>query len=112
MREVAMIRLVSLILAGAIFAGCGSMASGPREGRVVTSQYNGWTMRITPSTAGGSESSAWRARLEVWPPDRNPEIHGGIRVHFADVASSEKSIVESALQSGRRYIDASRTLHQ
>ena len=44
-----MIRLVSLILAGAIFAGCGSMASGPREGRVVTSQYNGWTMRITPS---------------------------------------------------------------
>jgi hypothetical protein len=73
------------------------------------SEHNGWTMRITPSA---SDSRVWRAGVEVWPPDRNPESHGGIQMRFTEVASDEKSIVESAMRSARRYIDASRTQHQ
>lgn len=86
-------------------------APEPRQGRTVMSEHNGWTMRITPSTsaAGGP---VWRAGVAVWPPGRDPESHGGIQIDFNEVASDEKSIVESAMRSARRYIDASRTQHQ
>lgn len=73
------------------------------------SEHNGWTMRIAPS-AGAPDM--WRARVEVWPPGRTPETYGGIEVSFTEAASDEKAIVESAIRSARRYIDASRTQHQ
>jgi hypothetical protein len=86
-------------------------APQPRQGRTVMSEHSGWTMRITPS-ASAPDSRVWRAGVEVWPPDRNPESHGGIQIRFTEVASDEKSIVESAMRWARRYIDASRTQHQ
>ena len=87
-------------------------ASQPRPGSTVMSEHNGWTMRITPSGASASDGRVWHAGVEVWPPGGNPGTHGGIQVRFTEVASDEKSIVESAIQSARRYIDASRARHQ
>jgi hypothetical protein len=107
-----MTKLVSLILAVIVLGGCGSSAVERREGRMVMTQYNGWTMRITPSAASASDREIWRARVDVWPPDRDPGTYGGIRIGFSDVAPDEKSIVESAIRSARSYIDASRTRHQ
>jgi len=86
-------------------------AAEPRQGATVVAEYNGWTMRITPSAAAAA-GAVWRAGLEVWPPDRSSETQSGIQVRFTEVAADERSIVETALQSGRRYIDASRTQHQ
>lgn len=84
-------------------------ASEPRPGRTVLGEHQGWTMRITPSASNGGE---WRARVEVWPPDRRPDSHSGIQLRFTDAAPDEQSIVESARRSARRYIDASRTEHR
>jgi hypothetical protein len=86
-------------------------ASEPRPGRAVIGEHHGWTLRITP-LASASGDGEWRAGVEVWPPDRSPESHSGIHLRFTDVASDEKSIVESAMRSARRYIDASRTQHR
>ena len=86
-------------------------APQPRQGRAVMSEHSGWTMRISPSTSA-PESGVWRAAVEVWPPGRNPESHSGIQMRFSEVAPDERSIVDSAMRSARRYIDASRTQHQ
>lgn len=85
-------------------------APQPRAGHTVLSEHNGWTIRITPAAA--PDGRQWQAGVEVWPPGRNPESHGGIQMHFTEDAPDEKSIVESAMRSARRYIDASRTQHQ
>ena len=93
--------------------GPGAGAAPAQEllpGRPVTSEHNGWTIRISP--AGNPDSRVWRAGVQVWPPDRDPERQSGIQMQFTDVAADEKSIVESAIRSARRYIDASRTQHQ
>jgi hypothetical protein len=84
-------------------------APEPRAGRVVTSEHNGWTVRIVPSA---SAADLWRARVEVWPPGRSPGTYAGIEVSFTEAASDEKAIVESATRAARRFIDASRPQHQ
>ena len=90
-----------------VLTACTSTTPQARTGRVVMSQHNGWTIRITPSF-----TDRWRARLQVWPPDVPPETHGGITLHFAEVAANESAIVHSAIASARRYIEASRSVHE
>jgi hypothetical protein len=46
--------------------------------------------------------------VQVWPPDINPQTHGGINLHFAESAPSESAIVQSAIASAHRYIEATR----
>lgn len=100
----AAIGLISLLLAMAVLGGCASTASRARAGRAVTSQYNGWTIGITPSAI---DRATWRARLQVWPPEVRPQSHGGIDLDFTESASTESAIVQAAIASARRYIDAS-----
>jgi hypothetical protein len=85
-------------------------ASQARAGETVMREHNGWAVRITP--AATPDGRLWHADVQVWPPDRNPERHGGIQIDFTEVAADEKGIVESAIRSARRYIDASRARHQ
>ena len=88
-----------------LIAACSTTTTpAARSGRVVTSQYNSWTMRISPSL-----TDRWRARVQVWPPEVRPETHGGINLYFTESASTESAIVQAATAFGRRYIDASRS---
>jgi len=96
-------RLTCVALAAVVLVACTSTPPDVRSGRVVLSQYNGWTIRVTPSFL-----DRWRARVQVWPPDVNPETHGGIRLHFTDSAADEPAVVQSAIAAARRYIDGSR----
>lgn len=80
-----------------------------RTGRTVIGEHHGWTLRVTPLATGADQ---WRARVEVWPPERGPERHSGIQLQFTEVAANEETIVHSAISSARRYIDASRTQHR
>jgi hypothetical protein len=80
-----------------------------RPGRTVTGEHHGWTLRVTPVATGADQ---WRARVEVWPPDRGPDNHSGIQLQFTEIAANEETIVDSAISSARRYIDASRTQHR
>ena len=73
-------------------------------------QHNGWTIRVTPSFS--YTANRWRARAEVWPPDRNHQIHAGIGVRFSEEAWDQKVVVDAALAAARRYIDASRSEHR
>jgi hypothetical protein len=70
------------------------------------STHNGWNIRVTP--AFSHETNRWRAGVEVWPPDRNPEVHPGILVHFTETAWDQRAVVRAAFDAARRYIDASR----
>jgi hypothetical protein len=67
------------------------------------SQHNGWTIRVSPSL-----TDRWRARVQVWPPDVNPQAHGGINLRFDESATDEKSIVQSAIAAAVGYIEANR----
>jgi len=100
-------RLVSVATAVLVLATCTTTTPESRSGRVVMSQHNGWTIRISPSF-----SDRWRARVQVWPPDVNPQQHGGINLHFVESAATESAIVQSAMALARRYIEASRSVHQ
>lgn len=102
------IKLMCLALTAVVLAGCAGTTSRTEGGRVVMTEHGGWAIRITPS----SIDNRWRARVEVWPPDRSPATHGGINVRFIDSAPDEKAIVQSATAAARSYIDASRTQHQ
>jgi hypothetical protein len=106
-----MFRVMGLTLVvAAVLAGCGSTTLQAQSGRVVMSEHSGWTIRVSPSFTDNGDR--WRARVEVWPPDRSHTTHSGINVRFTDSAADEKTIVQSALASARRYIDASRTEHR
>jgi hypothetical protein len=97
-------RLVWALTVAVLLTACAGTETSPaRSGRVVTSQYNGWTIRITPTL-----TDRWRARVQVWPPEVTPETHGGINPYFAESAATESAIVQAATASARRYIDASR----
>lgn len=104
-----MIKLVRLGLAALVLADWGSKTPPPQASRAVMSRYNEWTIRITPSP---ESDKRWRARVEVWPPNRSPQTNGGIQVHFTEWRPDEQTVVLAALESARRYIDASRTAHR
>jgi hypothetical protein len=97
-------RLVWAVTVAVLLTACAEVTTSPaRSGRVVTTQYNGWTIRISPTL-----TDRWRARVQVWPPEVTPETHGGINPYFAESAATETAIVQAATASARRYIDASR----
>jgi hypothetical protein len=100
-------RLVSVATAVLVLATCTTTTPESRSGRVVMSQHNGWTIRISPSF-----SDRWHARVQVWPPDVNPRTHGGINLHFVESAANESTIVQSAMALARRYVEASGSVHQ
>lgn len=102
--------LLCLVLAGMVLAGCASTTPRVEVGRVLMSGYQGWTIRVTPLFT--EYDRRWRARVEVWPPDRRYETHPGISLRLNDSAPDEKAIVQFALASARRYIDASRPQHE
>src|SRR5262245_36761980 len=92
-------RFVSLFYLAVVVLGltmCTTTTTA-RSGRVVISQYGGWTIRVSPSL-----TDRWRARVQVWPPEIDPKNHGGINVHFTESASSESAIVSAATASARR----------
>jgi hypothetical protein len=95
-------RLLPLAVAVLALTTCTSTPTA-RTGRVVMSQHEGWTIRVAPAL-----TDRWRARVQVWPPDVNPQTHGGINLHFVESATDEKAIVQSGIASARRYIDATR----
>jgi hypothetical protein len=102
-----MVKPICVVLTVLALAACGSTRPAPVTGRPVMSQHQEWTIRITPwSTEPGKRL---RARVEVWPPDRSPQTHSGILVHFTESRPDEPAIVKAALESARRYIDASRS---
>jgi hypothetical protein len=100
-------RLTCLALAAVVLASCASATPQSEPVRVVMSEHQGWTIRVTPSPT--RTGRRWRARVEVWPPDRHHERYSGIRLHFTESASQQSAVVQSAITEARRYIDASRT---
>ena len=96
-------RFVTVGLVALVLSACGS-APEPRVGRAVTSQYKGWTIVVTPSSAS---SDVWRARVRVWPRDVDPQRHGGIMLRFTGAARSESAVVASGMAFARAYIDDS-----
>jgi hypothetical protein len=95
------------VTAVVVLVACTSTTPEPRSGRVVTSQHNGWSIRVAPSL-----TDRWRARVRVWPPNVSPQTHGGINLHFAETAATESAIVQSATAAARRYIEASRRANE
>jgi hypothetical protein len=104
-----LVRLTPWMLAIAILAGCAGAASNPQPARVVMAEHDGWIIRVTPSFSYADDR--WRAAVDVWPPDRNPETYPGIRVHFTDAERDQGVVVKAATDSARHYIDASRARH-
>jgi hypothetical protein len=105
-----MVKSICVLLTVVALAACGTTRPAPVTGRPVMSQHHEWTIRITPWSTGPGK--AVRARVEVWPPDRSPQMHSGIQVHFTESRPDEPAIVQAALASARRYIDASRSEHR
>jgi hypothetical protein len=97
MRRVLCVSIAVLVLAVAC------TTTRARGGPVVMSQHNGWTIRVSPLL-----TDRWRARVQVWPPDVNPQAHGGINLRFDESATDEESIVQSAIAAARRYIEVTR----
>jgi hypothetical protein len=102
MRDSLVRRVLSLAIAVLVLAAACTTTQA-RGGRVVMSQHNGWTIRVSPSL-----TDRWRARVQVWPPDINPQAHGGINLRFDGSATDEKSIVQSAIAAALSYIEANR----
>jgi hypothetical protein len=102
MRDSLVRRVLSLAIAVLVLAAACTTTQA-RGGRVVMSQHNGWTIRVSPSL-----TDRWRARVLVWPPDVNPQAHGGINLRFDESATDEKSIVQSAIAAALSYIEANR----
>lgn len=104
------IGLVAILLVAAALGACSSAPPKTEPVRVALSRYKDWTIRVTPSFS--YRTNHWRARAEVWPPDRSYQVHSGILLRFTDSAQDQKVVVDSALEAARRYIDASRPDHQ
>lgn len=103
-------RLVYLVIAAVILAGCGGRSRQTEPARAVMGNHKDWTIRVTPTFSYAT--NLWRARAEVWPPERSHETSPGILLRFSDTARDQKTIVQSALQAARQYIDASLSQHQ
>lgn len=95
--------LLQLAMAMVTLATCTTATPAARSGRAVVSQYSGWTIRVAPSLA-----DRWRAGVRVWPPEVDPQSHGGIMLYFNESASSETAIVSAATAFARHYIDGNR----
>lgn len=104
------IRLMGLVLVAVMLASCGGATPKTEHARVLMSGHNGWNMRVTPTFS--HSTNHWRAGVEVWPPDRNYQIHPGIIVHFTETAWDQRVVVQAAFDAARRYIDASRAQHR
>jgi hypothetical protein len=74
------------------------MASTMRE-------HNQWTIRVSPRHSGVDHK--WRALVEIWRPEREPNTQTATVVPFARSAADEPAIVAVALSAARAYIDAS-----
>ena len=103
-------RLVCLVIATIILTGCGGRSRQTEPARAVMSNHKGWTIQVTPMFSHVTDR--WRARAEVWPPERSHQTSPGILLRFSDSASDQKAIVQAALQAARQYIDASQSQHQ
>ena len=104
------IGLIGLVVSAVVLAGCGGATSTTERARPLTGVHDGWNIRVTP--AFSPDTDRWRAGVEVWPPDRNPQVHPGIVVHFGETASDQRTVVRAAFDAARRYIDASRPQHR
>jgi hypothetical protein len=102
-------RLGCWALAVAFLAACAS-TDRSTEPAPVLRQHSGWTIRVTPSFR--YSVNRWRARVDVWPPDRDYRTQAGINVRFSEEAWDQKVVVQSALAAAQRYIDASQTQHR
>jgi hypothetical protein len=103
-------RLVYLVIAAVILAGCGGRSGQTEPARAVMSNHKNWTIRVTPIFSYAT--NRWRARAEVWPPERRHETSPGILLRFSDTAWDQKAVVQAAFQAAREYIDASQSQHQ
>jgi len=64
-----------------------------------------WTIRVSPHRSGLDHK--WRAVVEIWRPDREPNTHNATVVPFARTAADERAVISVALTAARAYIDAS-----
>lgn len=102
--------LCAALLVAVAVGGCGSVRPRSSEQRPVMSQYNGWSISVTPWFA--DTANRWGAQVDVWPPDRRPDTHSGIRVRFDQMAADRIAIEKMATAAARQYIDASSAVHR
>lgn len=107
-------RLLSLAGAAALLAfvaaGCGTGApASTAPARPVMSKYRGWSISVTPALI--RDTNRWRARVEVWPPERRPDTYPGVLVHFSETATDRTAVEQAATAAARRHIDASEPVH-
>jgi len=102
--------LCAAIVVAVAVGGCGSVKPRSADQRPVVSQYKGWSISVISSFA--ESANRWRARVDVWPPDRRPDTHSGIRLRFDETAADRVAIEKAATAAARQYIDASSAVHQ
>jgi len=93
-----------------LLAACSRDSLPTQVERPVMSEHKGWHVSVTPSFNRTAER--WRARVEVWPPERRPGVHPGVRVHFDGSSSDRRAIEEAGTAAARRYIDDSLAVHR
>lgn len=102
--------LALLVVMGVLVDGCGGgMTTRQIAEPAVLSQYNGWRISVTPYRI---EANRWRPRVRVWPPEVRPETHPGIILTVTDIAADRQAATATGTAAARRYIDASRPVHQ
>jgi uncharacterized protein YceK len=101
---------VVLVIMAILINGCGSTVTpSPQVERATVSQYKGWTIAVTPARI---DTTQWRARVRVWPPDVRPALHPGIYLTLSETAVDRQRVEEAGIAAARRYIDASQTVHE
>jgi hypothetical protein len=73
--------------------------------RSTMSEHREWTIRVSSRHSGLDHK--WRAVVEIWRPDREPNTHNATLVPFARTAEDERAVIAVALGAARAYIDAS-----
>ena len=69
------------------------------------SEHRQWTIRVSPRRSGIDRK--WRALVEIWRPDREPNTHNATVVPFARTAADQGAVIAVARMAARAYIDAS-----
>ena len=87
-----------------VLTGPGSRFVPPPH-RTVMSQYNEWTIEITPEVVGTS-GRLWRAGLAIWPASGSR--YGRILVPFTASTRSQIAVVLVAIEVAREHINALR----
>jgi hypothetical protein len=103
-------RLLFIALVAVTVIACATDRRHTEGDSPVMSEYAGWRIGITPTFR--YTVNRWRARVEVWPPDRDHQKHAGISVRFSEEAWDRRVLLQSATDAARRYIDASRAEHR